>query len=149
MCAARRLPARTSTRVSRLNVSLSDFKAVEWIHNDNQEYNYIVLANPLLAAGALTKYNFVKDFDTPQGPVFYYSIPSGGPMFKLYERMLYEGQKREFAEEVMHLTGAKKVYFVVNNYWSNFEKIVEGAKKTADSFYEVDGGKVMIFMYTR
>lgn len=129
------------------NVSLSDFKAVEWIHNNNEEYNYIVLANPLLAAAALNKYNFVKDFPTSKGPVFYYSIPSGGPLFKLYERMLYEGQKREYIDEVVRLTGATKVYFVVNNYWSNFEKIVEGAKKTADSFYEVDEGKVVIFTY--
>ena len=86
---------------------------------------------------------------TFQGKIFYYSIPSGGPLFKLYERILYEGQKREYIDEVMRLTDAKKVYFVVNNYWSNFQKIVDEAKKTADGWEEIDGGKVMIFTYTR
>lgn len=130
------------------NVTAADFAAVEWIHNDNTEYNYIVLANPLTSVAALTKYSFAKHFITAnQEEVFYYAIPSGGPLYKEYGNMLYKEQKREHIQNALLLTGAKKAYFVINSYWGNFDAIVAGAKKTADSWHAINNGEIYIFSY--
>lgn len=131
------------------NITAADFEAAQWIHNDNDQYNYIVLSNMLTSAAALTEYSFAKHFDTAEGELFYYAIPTGGPLYKYYGKMLYEGQKREYMLEAMDLMGVDKSYFVVNSYWANFKNIVEGAKKTANSWQEIDNGKIMIFEYSR
>src|SRR3989338_10733 len=131
------------------NVTESDFKTVEWIHNQNSEYNYIVLSNQLVSAAALTKYSFAKYFDTARGQIFYYSIPTGGELYKYYGKMIYEGQKREYMNQAMDIVNVKKAYFVVNNYWANSDKIIAGAKQSADSYQAFDDGKVWVFEYKK
>lgn len=130
------------------NVTASDFHAVEWIHNQNSEYNYIVLSDQLVSASALTKYSFAKYFDTPKGQLFYYSIPTGGEMYKYYGKMIYEGQKREYMIEAMNIAQVNKAYFVVNKYWASAEKIIAGASKTADRMQIIDDN-IWIFEYKR
>jgi len=136
-------------RFPGLNVTATDFKTVEWIHNQHNNYDYIVLANQLVSAAALTDYSFAKYFQTPAGEIFYYSVPTGGLLYKQYGKMLYEGQKREYMEEAMDLAGVEKSYFVINSYWANSDKIIDGAKKTADAWQIMDEGKTWIFIYTR
>ena len=130
------------------NVTQHDVQAVEWIDNDNEDYNYTVLANSVTSVAAMTKYSFIKHFQTDVGELYYYSIPTGGPLYKIYQKMLYEDQKHEYMDEAMELTGTDKSYFVVNWYWDNFDKIVEGAKQSADS-WEIINDKIWIFTYTR
>jgi hypothetical protein len=130
------------------NVTEHDVSAAEWIDADNEEYNYVVLANSITSVAAMTKYSFIKHFQTDLGELYYYSIPTGGPLYKIYQNMLYEGQKREYMNEAMELTNTNKSYFVVNWYWDNFDKIVEGAKQSADS-WEIINDKIWIFTYTR
>ena len=159
------------SRFPGFNVTASDFKAAEWIHerekksspplegvvrggtlteqNDEHDIDYIVLSNQLVAVAALTNYSFIKTYNTPLGEFFYYSIPTGGPMYKYYGQMLYEGQKREYMEAAMDLVGVDTAYFVINNYWAGSHLITEGAKNTADSWKMIDDGKVWVFVYGR
>jgi len=138
-------------RFPGLNVTQADFDAVEWIHNQNEPKNndYIVLANQLVSAASITKYGFAKHFDTPVGELFYYSIPTGGLLYEQYGKMLYQGQKREFMESAMNLVDVNTAYFVLNQYWANSDDIAESAKKTADSWYQIDDRSVWIFQYTK
>ncbi|HLD31707.1 MAG TPA: hypothetical protein VJB37_02310 [Patescibacteria group bacterium] len=131
------------------NITTADQTAVHWIQADNKELNYVVLSNSLTAVAALTEYSFARYFPTPAGAVFYYSIPTGGPLYRLYERMLYEGQKKIFMDEAMDLVGVKKSYFVVSHFWQDFEKIIAGAKKTANSWQIINNGEIYIFTYLR
>ena len=111
--------------------------------------DYIVLANQLVSAAALTKFSFAKSYHTSVGELFYYSVPTGGPLYQQYGKMLYEGQKREFMNAAMDLVHVDTSYFVVNRYWANADQIIEGAKKTADSWQIIDNGAVWIFEYDR
>ena len=61
--------------------------------------------------------------------------------------MLYQGQKREYMEAAMDLVGVDTSYFVLNSYWANADEIIEGAKKTADSWEVVGDGDVWVFVY--
>lgn len=135
-------------RFPGLNITQSDFKAVEYIHDQNEEYDYVVLSNQLVSAAALTNYSFAKYFDTPNGELFYYSVPTGGLLYKQYGKMLYEGQKREYMTDAMDLVGVEKSYFILNSYWANANQIIEGAKQTADSWEVIDNGAVWVFVYS-
>ncbi len=130
------------------NVTEYDKKVVETIHNKNTYNHYVVLSTILTAVTSLTEYPFANYIDTTQGPQFYYSIPAGGPLYILYEEMLYQGQKRKTIDKVFDLTHVNTVYFVVPWYWKNSDKIVEGAKKTADVWQSIDN-KMWIFEYLK
>ncbi len=130
------------------NVTEYDQKVVEWIDSENSDTNYVVLSSILTAVTALTEHPFAHYFDTSAGPQFYYAIPSGGPLQLAYEHMLYEGQKRETVDTVFELTQADKVYFVVPWYWKNYETIIDGAKKTANSWHVIED-KMWIFEYQK
>ncbi|MBP9732384.1 MAG: hypothetical protein KBD29_02925 [Candidatus Magasanikbacteria bacterium] len=130
------------------NVTAYDQQVVEWIDSENLNTNYVVLSSILTAVTALTEHPFTHYFDTSAGPQFYYAIPSGGPLQLAYERMLYEGQKRKTVDEVFELTQAEKVYFVVPWYWKNYGAIIDGAKKTANSWHVIED-KMWIFEYQK
>jgi len=49
----------------------------------------------------------------------------------------------------MNLVEANKLYYVVNDYWWQAPRIIETAKRNADSWISVDAGKVFIFEYNR
>ncbi len=131
------------------NVTETDKKTVEIIHNRHTDYNYIVLSNQLVSAMALEQYSFAKYFSTPQGELFYYSIPTGGKLYSYYGKMIYQGQKREYMEEAMNVIGVKTAYFVVNKYWANSNNIINGAKQTADEYFSIDNGNVWVFVYKK
>ncbi|MBU1895889.1 hypothetical protein KJ641_03400 [Patescibacteria group bacterium] len=130
-----------------LNVTQADFDASKLIHDENTDSNYIVLSTILTSAASIEQFGFTTYFDTNLGQFFYYSIPSGSPLYQAYLKMLYEEQSQETMQEVMDLTKTDKAYFVINSYWHDFANIVEGAKKTADSWQEVDGGNIWVFRY--
>lgn len=129
------------------NVTAADFTAVEYIQTVAPQKEYFVLSNILTAAASIEKNGFEKYFFTPEGPIFYYSIPTGGPLYQSYLKMLYQGQKREEMRKIAALTGAKIGFFVVNDYWHNSREAVEGAKKTADRYESMAGGKIHVFTY--
>lgn len=135
-------------RFPGFNVTQADFEAVKWIHENAQD-EYIVLANQLVSAAALTEYGFAKSYDTSLGELFYYSVPTGGPLYAQYGKMLYEGQERQFMKDAMILAGVDSSYFVIDSYWAKADEIIEGAKKTADSWQIIDEGNVWIFEYTQ
>ncbi len=136
-------------RFPGFNVSQSDVNAVHWIHDRHTDYEYIVLANQLVSAAALTEYSFAQNFNSTLGELFYYAVPTGGPLYQYYGKMMYEGQKREYMLGAMDLAGVNTAYFVVNKYWANSEKIIAGAKLSADEWKEVDGGDIWVFVYKR
>ena len=156
------------SRFPGFNVTQADFTAVEWIHNreaekispllggteggssvavQNPNIDYIVLSNQLVSSAALTNYSFAKSYQTSLGELFYYSVPTGGPLYQQYGKMLYQGQKREYMEAAMDLVGVDTSYFVLNSYWANADEIIEGSKKTADSWEVVGDGDVWVFVY--
>jgi hypothetical protein len=54
----------------------------------------------------------------------------------------------EVAEETMALTGTDTVYFVVNNYWWQAQRIIVGGRREADEWWSVDD-MVWVFKYKK
>lgn len=131
------------------NVSAADLESVAKIEALAGGEDYVVLSNQILAAAALQKYGFKKYYQTARGELFYYALPTGGPLYAYYQKMVYANPSRETAEEVMKLTGVSQVYLAVNDYWNSFPTVVPLAKQSADEWWEIADGKVLIFKYTR
>ena len=137
-------PRLDDYRFSRgYSTSEHDVAAVRWI-NTHAIGPYVVLANQSVSAAALREYGF----RTYYGEQFYYSIPTGAPLYQKYLEMVYETPSRATMEAAMREIGVAQAYFVIDDYWTDAPRIVEAAKKTADDWQEVDGGKVFIFRYT-
>ncbi len=125
------------------SVSLFDLNAVKKIDSDAAGADYIVLANQSVSAAAVKEFGFNKYF----GPYFYYPIPTGDPLYQYYLKMVYAPPTRATVAEATKLTGVRLVYFVLNKYWTDSEKILEAARPTADEILEIGNGRIWIFKY--
>ncbi|OGL60989.1 hypothetical protein A3H10_03355 [Candidatus Uhrbacteria bacterium RIFCSPLOWO2_12_FULL_46_10] len=132
--------------------SVHDIKAVRAIENKAKE-PYIVLANQATSAAALRELGFKKYFTRRDAEsaeqIFFYPIPTGGSLYQYYLKMVYEEPSRKNVEVAMNMVGVKEAYFVLNDYWTDSQKIAVSAKQEADSWEIIDGGKIYIFKYQR
>ena len=128
------------------NVTQADIDSVHYI-KDNARGDYIVLANQMVAAAAIREFGFEKYYNGN----FYYSIPTGNEknIYDYYKKMVFEEPKKENALAAMNVAGVNQAYLIVNKYWTNFPKIVERAKLTADSWQAIDNGDNYIFLYKK
>ena len=131
------------------NITHYDFDAVRWIEKQNSNDEYIVLANTLLSATAMSEYGFKKYFPIDGIEQFYYSSPSGSPLYTAFQQMVYEHTKREYIEQAMDIANVDKAYFVIHWYWNDFDNIVERAKKNADEWHAIGKDKIYIFGYKK
>lgn len=125
------------------SVSSSDVYAVNYIDRDAAGADYIVLSDQSVSAAAVREFGFAKYY----GPYFFYAIPTGDPLYQYYLKMVYSPPARATISEAANLAGVRLVYFVLNNYWTDADKIFESAKQTSDSTITIDNGKLWIFKY--
>ncbi len=123
--------------------SAHDIAAVRWI-DAHAAGPYVVLADQSVSAAALHEYGF----RTYYGRQFYYSIPTGAPLYQHYLQMAYHGAPRSEMEATMREIGVPTAYFVIGKYWTDAASVIEAAKKTADDFQEIDGGELYVFRYS-
>lgn len=125
------------------SVSASDIYAVGQIERDAAGADYIVLANQSVSAAAVREFGFLRYY----GPHFYYPIPTGDPLYQIYLEMVYKAPTRATVVKASNLTGVRLVYFVLNNYWTDSEKISQAAKAEANKEININNGKILIYKY--
>ena len=133
-------------------LSATDISAVRFIDTDGGKTPYIVIANQVLASAAIREFGFKTYFiierNGKKESVFYYPIPSGSPLAQQYYSML-NAPSRQTMIQTMSTVGVARSYFVVRDYEPRFPVIVRDAKKTANEWQEIDGGKAYVFTYRR
>lgn len=127
------------------SVSGNDIKAVKLINQQTNE-PYTVLANQQVSAAALKEFGFNNYYQSSKGEIYFYPIPTGGPLYKYYLDMVYKKPDQKTAQGAMNLVGVKVAYLIVNKYWNDSGKIINEAKIEANSWFEVNG-EVYIFKY--
>lgn len=128
-----------------ISTSSSDVRAVQWIESVAQA-DYLVLANQSVSAAALKELGFKKYYPTEQGEIFFYPIPTGGPLYQFYLSMVYDRPSREIVHQAADLVGVKEGYFIINQYWFGYERIVETAKAESDDWWPIDNS-IHVFQY--
>jgi len=125
-----------------INVSQSDINTVYEIDRVADGVPYAVLANQSVSAAAVRSLGFAHYY----GDQFFYPIPTGGALYQVFLDM-NDHPTRETVETAFDLLPVQSVFFVVNKYWWQSDRIVETAKGTADSWFAVDNGAVTVFRY--
>ncbi|MBI4138588.1 hypothetical protein HY479_00365 [Candidatus Uhrbacteria bacterium] len=125
-----------------------DREAVKLINYDAGEEPYTVLANQSVSAAAVDLLGFKRY----HGDVFFYPIPTGGPLYELFLRMTYGEPSRDTAKDAASLGGADLVYVVLNNYWWRSRQIGESLRLVADNDWTIppqseDGWKLRVFKF--
>ncbi len=135
-------PRRDNYDMSRgFNTGTADFLAVDAIEKDAPA-DYLVLANQQVSAAAV----YANGFKRYYGDVFYYPIPTGGDLYQFFLQM-NERPSRAIMQKAMNLAQVNTAYYVVNDYWWQFERLIETAKLEADDWFALDSGRVHVFRY--
>ncbi|MBT6819173.1 MAG: hypothetical protein HOA57_02235 [Candidatus Magasanikbacteria bacterium] len=130
------------------SVRSADITTVHFIDNLNKgKKDYIVLTNQLVSAAALREFSFVNYLKTPAGEQYFYSVPTGGPLYQYFRKMVYQEPKRQWMEQAMNFAGVKKAYFVHTNYWAPAGEIRDAAKLESDNWWELENGRVWVYEY--
>ena len=146
-------PRRDKYESSRgWSTSAADLQAVRSIDADAGQEPYVVLANQAVSAGAVRELGFKsyypsRDADRTE-PVFFYPIPTGGPLYAVFLDMNTDLGSPVTAERAMDLAGVDTAYYVVTNYWWHAQNIVSSAKRQAGAWWDIAGSDY-VFKYTR
>jgi len=147
-------PRRDKYESSRgWSTGAADVKAVRLIDADANGAPYVTLANQSVSAAAVRELGFGHyyrslDQTDPGEEIFFYPIPTGGPLYALFLELSDANGATAPALKAMDLTGTDTVYFVITNYWWHAQKIISAAKRQADAWWSVDD-KDFVFKYTR
>lgn len=133
-------------RSAGFNVGPTDFDAVTAIEKMAGSEDYLVLSDQALAAAAVQELGFKQYYSND---IFFYPIPTGGPLYQLYLDMVEDRPSRETMESAMDLTDVNLAFFAIHDYWWQAPQIIENAKAVADDWLAVGDGDVTIFIFRR
>ena len=146
-------PRRDKYESSRgWSTSSNDIEAVLSIDKDAKAENYAVLANQSVSAAAIRELGFKKYFTQQNSdlrePIFFYPIPTGGPLYQIFLNTNDAWGARTIIEPAFKLTGAQTVYYVVNHYWWQAQQIIVNAKREAVDWWVIND-RVWVFKYEK
>lgn len=124
------------------NVGQSDIEAVKFMEKQANGEPYTVLANQTVSAAAIGTLGFKRYV----GDIFFYPIPTGGPLYERFLEMM-ERPDADIAKEAATLTESTLVYVVVNKYWFRAEQLIERLKTISDRTWNVERGASYIFLF--
>lgn len=133
-------------RSAGFNVGPADLETVTTIDANAGDEPYIVLADQALAAAAVQQLGFKQYY---HGNIFFYPIPTGGPLYQDFLTMVEDTPSRSAVEHAMDLAGVDLAYFAIHNYWWQAPQIIENSKNLADDWFSINNGAVTVFVFHR
>ncbi len=127
------------------STSQNDLNTVRSIAR-NASTPYIVLADQQVSAAALQELGFNHYYHTNRGLIYFYPIPTGGPLYQYYLKMVYKNPSPNNMAGALHLVGVNTGYLVINKYWHQSDRLINEAKQSANSWWVI-GNQVYIFKY--
>lgn len=126
------------------SVGTADVDAVRWIHDQAGTRPYAVLANQSVSAAALERYGFARY----EGDVFYYPLPTGGPLYQQFLEAASVKATTSTIEKAAALTKSEVVYVVINNYWWDAERVRAHLASFADRSLSFMGDQVWVYEFS-
>lgn len=125
------------------STSRYDVEAVRLIDRDAEDRDYVVLANQSVSAAAVTTFGFKRYADD----VFFYPIPTGGPLYEIFLRMMYRVPTRDTAKDAAELGRTDLVYVVLNKYWWRADALAEVLRENADRNWTLGENDVRLYKF--
>lgn len=129
--------------------SASDILAVNRAEERAQGEGYIVLANQQVSAAALREIGFRRYLPSSAGEIYFYPIPTGGPLYQYFLEMVYKQASQDTMERAMDFANVKRSYLIINKYWWASDKIIAEAKMSADYWEKIGQGENYLFEYRK
>jgi hypothetical protein len=131
------------------SISQADLETVDIIEKWSDQ-KYIVLANQQSGVAAIKKTGFTGNYlNSNLGLLYFYSVPTGDPLYSFYLDMVYEEANKETIIEAMNLAQVNEAYFIVHDYWWASERIIKEAELEANDYTRLKKEGLTIFKYTR
>lgn len=111
------------------SVGRADIDAIHLIDRDAAGTPYTVLANQSVSAAAVSELGFKRY----AGDVFFYPIPTGGPLYDTFLRITADEPTRDTAAEAATLGQSALVYVVVNDYWWKADEVADALSIIANA----------------
>lgn len=128
------------------STSAADFETVATINRHASDTaSYIVLTNQAVSAAAIAQLGFHPTVQLNGAEQFIYPVPTGGPLYPYYLKMVYDAPTRTHALEAATATNVDRVYLVITPYWHNARQLIEVATREADDTFAVGANRVFIF----
>ncbi|MEI7512176.1 MAG: hypothetical protein WCK01_01810 [Candidatus Uhrbacteria bacterium] len=124
--------------------SASDLEAVRWIDRDAGIEPYVVLANQSVSAIAVRELGFkryAKD-------VFFYPIPTGGPLYQVFLRMVGTEINADTLHDASELGQSKLIYVVLNDYWWDASRVSESLAGLSQAQQSFGNGADRVYKFT-
>lgn len=138
------LPRHDATQASRgWSTSADDIEAVLWIDRYAKDAKYTVLADQSVSAAAVKEFGFKRY----AGDVFFYPIPTGGPLYNTYLKMTYEDPSWDTVRDAAKLGQSDLVFVVINDYWWKAEELNQRIGQIAQASWSISDGKVNIYVF--
>ncbi|MBN2884781.1 hypothetical protein JXE04_02555 [Patescibacteria group bacterium] len=132
------------------STSATDIEAVHLVEDRAQGQTYLTLTDQQVSAGALREFGFHNRYlENNNQEIYFYPIPTGGPLYQYYLDMVYINANRETMLAAMDFAGVNRAYLIINKYWWASDKIIAEAKLSANYWQKLDNGKVYIFEYLK
>jgi hypothetical protein len=125
------------------STSIHDIEAVKFIDRDAGNREYTVLANQSVSAAAVKTLGFKRYADD----VFFYPIPTGGPLYEIFLKIVYGQPSRDTIKDAAKLGKSELVYVVLNDYWWRAETVSEALREIADTDAAIGDGKDRIYKF--
>lgn len=125
------------------STSIYDIDAVKRIDQDAHGEAYTVLANQSVSAAAVSILGFKRYAEE----IFFYPIPTGGPLYQLFLDLTYKDVNRDVIREVGKLGQSKLVYVVIDSYWWQADQLNEELETIADQHWNIGENKVNIYKF--
>ncbi len=133
-------------RSKAYSTSIADIQTVARIKTHANKKPYVVLSNQSVSAAAIAAHRFASTVQIDGHEQFIYPVPTGGPLYPYYLKMVYDGDYVKTANDLKEKTGVERVYFVLNNYWTASKDIVPLATEAAEEAIKVqDSNWIFVF----
>lgn len=138
------LPRMDSNQQSHgYSVSSTDKQAVFWIEQQAHQQPYTVLANQSMSAASIEKLGFKRYVNE----IFYYPIPTGGPLYEIFLRTATTKATMDDIREAAELTKSEIVFVAIHEYWWDAKKVNEHLSTLTSSTQSFDHGAITVYRF--
>ncbi|MDD2785462.1 MAG: hypothetical protein PHS79_01045 [Patescibacteria group bacterium] len=138
------LPRHDAVQPSRgWSTGADDVEAVRWIDRYAKGAEYTVLSDQSVSAAAVKEFGFKRY----AGDVFFYPIPTGGPLYEVYLKMTYQDPSLDTIKDAAALGKTNLVFVVINDYWWQAANLNQSIAGIANATWSINNGKVNIYAF--
>jgi len=128
------------------SVSQVDIQAVKEIDLRANGQDYLVLSNQMTSAAALQEFGFANYYQLDDQQILWYAIPTGGPLYQEFIKMIEFGQIEEEMNLLQDKTAVAQVYLVLHSYWPWSDQLISELVQTADDYFEREN-QIQVYIY--